>query len=99
MNQIDKGFEVIQDVIKMRWVPEILFSIKEGNNKYSDILKNVEFLSHTELQRKLKTLQENNCIIKEETQDGAIYKLTELGYDLDHVFYHIVDLADKYFKQ
>lgn len=38
MEQIDKGFEIIQNVIKMRWVPEILFSIKEGNTKYSDIL-------------------------------------------------------------
>lgn len=98
MEQVDKGFEIIQNVIKMRWVPEILYSIKNGNTKYSDILNNIEFMSHTELQRKLKALVENKCLVKSEDDGGTEYHLTNLGYDLDHIFYHMVDLASKYFN-
>lgn len=39
MTEYQKGIEIIQDLIKKRWVPEILHSIKLGNKTYTNILR------------------------------------------------------------
>lgn len=97
MGEYDRGFELIQDLVKKRWVPEIIHSISLGNHTYTDILNSIEYLSHTELGRKLKTLEEYNCINKTEEGVKVYYYLEPLGYDLDHIFSHFIELADKYF--
>ena len=58
-SEFKTGFQVVQNLIKLKWVPEILESIANGNDRYSDILQSVPKISHTELQRKL------NILIKE----------------------------------
>ena len=42
--------------------PEILGSIELGNRNYSEILRSIPYLSHTELNRKLKILIEKDVI-------------------------------------
>ena len=37
--KITNGFQIVQDLIKLRWVPEILTSIEAGNNRYSELLE------------------------------------------------------------
>ena len=35
--KISNGFQIVQDLIKLRWVPEILKSIHLGNQRYKVI--------------------------------------------------------------
>ncbi len=38
-NKISNGFQIVQDLIKLRWIPEILLAIEIGNNRYSELLE------------------------------------------------------------
>ena len=95
-NKIFNGFEIVQDLIKLRWVPEILKSINQGNQRYSEILTSIPYMSHTELNRKLAILGEKKVIEKRDG-DGS-YTLLEFGEDLVHIFNHLEDLEEKYFQ-
>lgn len=97
-NKISNGFQIIQDLIKLRWVPEILKSIHLGNEHYSDILKSIPYMSHTELNRKLSILIEKNVIDKRIEGSDIYYSLHSFGKDLVHIFNHLEDLEDKYFQ-
>ena len=88
-NNISNGFEIIQDLIKLRWVPEILKSISLGNRRYTEILESIPNLSHTELNRKLSLLIEKEVIVKVEDQNASYYKLLQFGGDLVHIFNHL----------
>lgn len=94
-NKIFNGFEIVHDLIKLRWVPEILKSISQGNSRYSEILNSIPYMSHTELNRKLAILIEKNVV--EKNKDGS-YSLLEFGKDLVHIFYHLEELEEKYFQ-
>ncbi len=97
-SKISNGFEIVQDLIKLRWVPEILKSIELGNHRYSEILTSIPYISHTELNRKLSTLVEKNVIEKRVDDSTTAYYLLSFGKDLVHIFYHLEDLEDKYFS-
>ncbi|WP_353095371.1 winged helix-turn-helix transcriptional regulator [Tissierella praeacuta] len=97
-NKIYNGFEIVQDLIKLRWVPEILKSIQLGNQRYSDILNSIPYMSHTELNRKLSILVEKKVIDKRIEDNNTCYSLLNFGKDLVHIFYHLEDLEDKYFQ-
>ena len=75
---------------------EILKSIDLGNIRYSDILKSIPYMSHTELNRKLKLLLKRGVIVREELEEGYQYRLLSFGKDLVHIFYHLEDLEEKY---
>lgn len=96
MNQFIAGLEMIQDFMKLKWVPEILIAIDEGSQRYSKILANVEYISHTELQRKLNVLIQKKVVYKEEEKGHSIYKLSEFGDDIVHMIRHFVELGNKY---
>ncbi len=96
--KIFNGFQIVQDLIKLRWVPEILKSIHLGNQRYSDILKSIPYLSHTELNRKLNILIDKKVIEKTINGNNTYYSLLNFGDDLVHIFYHLEDLEDKYFQ-
>jgi len=96
MSQLSVGFELIHDVIKHRWVPEIIASIGQGQDKYSQILKANEFLSKTELNRKLILLVEKEAIEKYTVDNKSYYRLLPFGKDLEHIFNHFVDVGNKY---
>lgn len=97
-NKVFNGFEIVQDLIKLRWVPEILKSIELGNHRYSEILKSIPYMSHTELNRKLSVLIEKKVIDKVVKDNNISYFLLDFGEDLVHIFNHLEDLEDKYFK-
>ncbi|NLN47864.1 MAG: helix-turn-helix transcriptional regulator [Clostridiales bacterium] len=90
------GFCIVQELIKLRWVPEILKSIEAGNMRYSEILNSIPYISHTELNRKLSILMNKKAINK--TADSGIinYNLLVFGKDLVHIFNHLEDLEKKY---
>lgn len=95
-NNISSGFQILQDLIKLRWVPEITMSIDEGNHRYTDIKKSIHEISHTELNRKLSILIEKGVILKKDNTDNDAYNLLKFGEDLLHIFYHLEDLQEKY---
>lgn len=94
MTEYQKGLEIIQELITKRWIPEILYSISKGNVNYTKILNSIEFLSQTELQRKLKVLEEYKCIEKD--KEKVEYRLTIFGQEINHLFRHFYDLGKKY---
>ena len=67
MKRFIGGLSIVENLIKLRWVPEILGSIELGNRNCSEILK-TPYLSHTELNRKLKILIEKDVIKRVEGQ-------------------------------
>lgn len=95
-NKISSGFQIVHDLIKLRWIPEILKSIHMGNHNYSDILRSIPNMSHTELNRKLSILIERNVIDKKSKGSSTYYSLHNFGKDLVHIFYHLEDLENKY---
>lgn len=97
-NKISNGFQIVQDLIKLRWVPEILKSIDMENQRYSEILRSIPHISHTELNRKLSILIEKNVISKKDNDNSMDYYLLDFGKDLVHIFKHLENLQDKYFK-
>jgi len=97
-NNISNGFQIVQDLIKLRWVPEILKSLHLGNQRYSEVLGSIPYISHTELNRKLSILTEKEVIEKTVDDNNTYYYLLDFGKDLVHIFYHLEDLENKYFK-
>lgn len=97
-NKISSGFQMVQDLIKLRWVPEILKSLELGNGRYSEIQRSIPHISHTELNRKLAILIEKSVIAKKGHDHSTHYSLLNFGEDLVHIFNHLEDLEDKYFK-
>lgn len=93
---MNQGFQLIHDIIKLRWVPEIVEAIAKDHSRYSDISSQIEYISNTELNRKLAVLLERNVIEKTEVDGKEGYVLTQFGYDLDHIFNHFTEMSDKY---
>lgn len=88
-----EGFKLIHDIFRLRWIPEIISTIGNGYHGYNEILSQIDFLSNTELNRKLKVLLDRNVIDKKEAEG---YYLNEFGEDLHHIFKHFSDMSDKY---
>lgn len=93
--KIVNGFELVHDLIKLKWIPEILKSISHGNQRYSEILNSIPYMSHTELNRKLAILVDKEVVVKDNHENR--YSLEEFGNDLVHIFCHLEDLEEKYF--
>lgn len=90
------GFQIVEDLIKLRWVPEILGTINLGNHRYSEIKVEIDGISHTELSRKLAILVDKTVISKEDSPDSSNYVLQEFGKELVHIFEHLEKLQEKY---
>lgn len=97
-NNISNGFQIVQDLIKLRWIPEIIKSVDAGNQRYAEIQRSINYISHTELNRKLLVLIEKGVILKDESPNNISYSLLEFGKDLVHIFNHLEDLEEKYFE-
>lgn len=93
---VRNGFQLLHDLIKMRWITEILHSINLGNTRYNQILNSIEGMSHTELNRKLALLLEREVIAKEARSEETHYRLCTFGQELIHIFNHLAELEQKY---
>jgi len=74
-------------LLSKRWVTEVLFSIEEGNNRFSSIKEDLKFISDHILADRLRLLEENKFIIKRNNQDSSTrveYSLSETGKDLSN---------------
>ena len=84
-------------LLSKRWVTEVLFSIEEGNNRFSSIKEDLEFISDHILADRLKLLEENKFISKRNVNDSQLrveYALTELGTRLSDMLGTLCDFAE-----
>lgn len=86
-------FEKVKDIIKLRWISEIIFAISFYELSYSELLKEIEYISGTELQRKLNILVSNQIIKKNESTNRTTYNLTSIGRELHVIFLDIFELS------
>ncbi len=97
--EMKEGFELIHDIFRLKWIPEIIESISNENYRYSEIAGNIEYISNAELNRKLLILQEREVIVKMTVDGKEGYYLTDFGRDLNHIFRHFVDMSNKYISR
>ncbi len=95
MTFLENGYEMIQNLVGSKWVPEILYAVEQESSHYNEIESSIPIISHTELQRKLKMLVEQNAL-KIEEKNQTSYHLTPFGMDLVHIFHHFEDLFERY---
>jgi DNA-binding HxlR family transcriptional regulator len=72
-------------LLSKRWTTEVLFSIEEGNNRFSSIKDDLKFISDHILADRLRLLEQNKFIHKKvfhDIQPRAEYSLTETGLEL-----------------
>lgn len=98
MIKIDNEFDEVHGIIRSRWIPEILESIRRGNHYYGEIQASIEYISQTELNRKLNLLVDKGALDKKEQANRTRYEMKELGEELHHIFGHLFEVRNKYFK-
>ncbi len=97
--KMNEGFKLIHDIFRKKWVPEIIQSIVSGNASYTDIADSIEYISKTELNRKLAMLQERQAVKKMSVAGKEGYYITPFGSDLNHIFNHFIEMSDKYISK
>ena len=84
-------------LLSKRWMTEVLFSIEEGNNRFSSIKEDLQYISDHILADRLRVLEQNRFISKRSFQEAhprAEYALTDLGRELSDQLGHLCDFAD-----
>lgn len=84
-------------LLSKRWVTEVLFSIEEGNNRFSSIKEDLEFISDHILADRLKLLEENKFISKKNVNESQLrveYALTDLGNQLSGMLELLCNFAE-----
>ncbi len=92
----ERGFERVYELIKHRWVLEIIRAISKGHTRYGEILALHPFLSKTELNRKLAMLQAYEVIEKDGSERTAPYRLLSFGEDLEKLHVQMEALGRKF---
>lgn len=70
-------------LLSKRWITEVLFSIEEGNNRFSSLKEDLRYISDNILADRLKLLEQHKLITRNE-QISAVpsrveYSLTDTG--------------------
>ena len=98
-DKMSEGFQLIQNIFRKKWIPEIIDSIASGNSSYTEIAASIEYISQTELNRKLSVLQASDVIMKRSVDGKVGYYITPFGNDLNHIFNHFIEISDKYISK
>jgi DNA-binding HxlR family transcriptional regulator len=72
-------------LLSKRWITEVLFSIEEGNNRFTTLKAELKLISDNILADRLRLLDENGFISKEsfnEIPPRVEYTLTTAGQEL-----------------
>ena len=84
-------------LMSKRWITEVLFSIEEGNKRFSSIKEDLEFISDNILADRLRLLETNPLISKvvyPEIPLRAEYTLTEKGRELSALLEGLCNFAE-----
>jgi DNA-binding HxlR family transcriptional regulator len=84
-------------LLSKRWMTEVLFSIEEGNNRFSSIKEDLEYISDHILADRLRLLEENKLINKKNFNEIPLrveYSLTETGSQLSDLLGTLCTFAE-----
>lgn len=93
MTEFGEDFIYIHDILRLKWVPEILSAIHNGASTFSKILIDIPFISQTELNRKIKFLVERKLITR---SPSGVYSLNPFGKEVLYILLYIQRLNAKY---
>lgn len=70
-------------LLSKRWITEVLFSIEEGNNRFSSLKEDLRYISDNILADRLKLLEQHKLILRNDhipdVPSRVEYSLTETG--------------------
>ncbi|WP_428664629.1 winged helix-turn-helix transcriptional regulator [Runella sp.] len=76
-------------LLSKRWLTEVLFSIEEGNNRFSSLKEDLKHISDNILADRLKLLEQHKLIVRNnhlgEVPVKVEYALTETGARLSEL--------------
>ena len=73
------------NLLSKRWITEVLFSIEEGNSRFSAVKEDLQHISDNVLADRLKLLEQHGLIAKIQINELAPrieYSLTPIGTEL-----------------
>ncbi|MDD7885471.1 helix-turn-helix domain-containing protein [Flavivirga sp. 57AJ16] len=90
------------NIIKKRWVIQILFSINKGCTRFSELKNDIVLVSDYMLAKCLKSLLNEEILEKHTSEDnelGPYYEFTKKGEDLMSVLLELRVWGKKYIKK
>ncbi len=84
-------------LLSKRWTTEVMFSIEEGNTRFSGIKEDLEHISDHILADRLKLLEQYKLISKKyyhEVPPRVEYSLTETGKELSNLLDGLCHFAE-----
>lgn len=85
-------------LLSKRWITEVLFSVEEGNSRFSSIKEDLKHISDHILADRLKLLEQNSFIHKQinnEAQQRTEYTLTGTGKELSGLLSNLCSFAEE----
>ncbi len=86
---LPEAFQQAVGILAKRWTPLILFVLRDGPRRFSEIAGQIEFVSDRMLSERLKELEGEGLISRQVFAEVPVrveYRLTEKGRDLDPIF-------------
>jgi DNA-binding HxlR family transcriptional regulator len=84
-------------LLSKRWTTEVLFSIEDGNNRFSSLKEDLKFISDHILADRLRLLETNHFISKKIFNEIPLrveYTLTGKGIELSDLLGGLCDFAE-----
>ncbi|RYZ83917.1 MAG: transcriptional regulator [Moraxellaceae bacterium] len=86
-------------LLSKRWITEVLFSIEQGNNRFSSLKEDLRFISDNILADRLKLLEQHKLIRRNDHQSEqparVEYSLTATGTSLSELLDGMCQFAEK----
>ena len=85
------------NLLSKRWMTEVLFSIEEGNNRFTSLKENLEHISDHILADRLKHLEQHELVHKTcipGNPPRTEYALTTKGEELSEILGGLCDFAE-----
>ncbi len=85
------------NLLSKRWMTDVLFSIEEGNIRFSSLKEKLQHISDHILADRLKFLEQHELILKQYAPGNpprAEYCLTNLGLELSSSLNGLCDFAE-----
>lgn len=87
-------------LLSKRWITEVLFSIEEGNSRFSSLKEDLRYISDNILADRLKVLEQHKLINRQEQlPDVPVrveYSLTATGHKLSELLDGMCKFAEKH---
>lgn len=86
-------------LLSKRWITGVLFSIEEGNNRFSSLKEDLRYISDNILADRLKLLEQHKLINRNghtpEVPSRVEYTLTSTGHSLSELLDEMCQFAEK----